>query len=115
MEHKAAVGRRDRNNGIAVHAWDEDHRIDWEGINIKEVEQQLWKRKALEAVHIHMQPNSNNLDRGLILSDVWLPFMKKQQCYQYSLFTTRPRSFIETIVHVRTRCSKNRPFLILSF
>ena len=79
MEHKAAVRRGDWNNGIAVHAWDEDHRIDWEGANIKEVEQQLWKRKALEAVHIHMQPNTNNLDRGLILSDVWLPFMKKQQ------------------------------------
>ena len=79
MEHKAAVRRGDRNNGIAVHAWDEDHRIDWEGANIKEAEQQLWKRKALEAVHIHMQPNTNNLDRGLILSDVWLPFMKKQQ------------------------------------
>ena len=36
-EHKAAVRRGDRNNGITVHAWDEDHRIDWEGINIKEV------------------------------------------------------------------------------
>ena len=62
-----------------MHAWDEDHRIDWGGANIKEVKQQLWKRKALEAVHIHMQPNTNNLDCGLILSDVWLPSMKKQQ------------------------------------
>ena len=35
MEHKAAVRRGDRNNGIAVHAWDEDHRINWEGANIK--------------------------------------------------------------------------------
>ena len=77
-EHKAAVRRGDRNNGITVHTWDEDHRIDWEGANIKEVEQQLWKRKALEAVHIHMQPNTSSLDHGLLLSDVWLPFMKKQ-------------------------------------
>ena len=46
-EHKAAVRRGDRNNGIAVHAWDEDHWIDWAGVNIKE---QLWERKALEAV-----------------------------------------------------------------
>ena len=67
-EHKAAVRRGDRNNGIIVHAWDEDHRTDWEGANIKEVEQQLWKRKALEAVHIHMQPNTNNPDCGLILT-----------------------------------------------
>ena len=49
MEHKAAVRRGDRNNGSAVHAWDEDHRIDWEGANIKEVKQQLCKRQALEA------------------------------------------------------------------
>ena len=26
-EHKAAVRRGDRNNGIAIHAWDDDHRI----------------------------------------------------------------------------------------
>ena len=41
-----------RNNGSTVLAWDENHRINWEGANIKDVEQQLWKRKALEAVHI---------------------------------------------------------------
>lgn len=32
--------------------------------------------KALEAVHIHMQPDTNKLDCGMILSDVWQPFMK---------------------------------------
>ena len=52
------------------------HRIDWGGANIKGVEEQLWKRKALD---IHMQPNTNNLDHDLILSNIWLPFMKKQQ------------------------------------
>jgi hypothetical protein len=63
-----------------MHEIDEDYRIDWEGAIIREMEQRLWKRKALEAVHILMQPNTNNLDRGMILSDVWLPFMEKKSC-----------------------------------
>ena len=77
--HKAAVRRGDRNNGIAVHAWDEAHRVDWEGAKIREIEQQLWKRKALEAVHIHTQPTASSLDRGMALSDVWLPFIKRHK------------------------------------
>ena len=53
-KHKAIVRRGNRNNGITVLSWDENHRIDWElGANIKDVEQQLWKRKALEAVRTH--------------------------------------------------------------
>ena len=32
-EHKAAVKRGDRNNWIAVHAWDHDHRVDWEALS----------------------------------------------------------------------------------
>ena len=34
MEHKAAVRRGDTNNGIAVHAWDHQHRVDWESRNL---------------------------------------------------------------------------------
>jgi hypothetical protein len=41
--------RGDQNNEIAVHVWDENYRIDWEGTNIREMEQQLRKRKALRA------------------------------------------------------------------
>ena len=29
MEHKGAVRREDRTNGIATHAWDKDHRVNW--------------------------------------------------------------------------------------
>ena len=30
-KHKNAVKNGDRKNGLAVHAWDEEHRVDWEG------------------------------------------------------------------------------------
>ena len=34
-EHKLAVGRGDTNNGTAVHAWDAQHLVDWEGAKIR--------------------------------------------------------------------------------
>ena len=34
VEHKAAVRRGDTNNGIAVHAWDHQHRVDWEKASV---------------------------------------------------------------------------------
>ena len=38
-EHKAAVKRiNNRNNGIAVHAWDHDYRLDWETARVLEQE-----------------------------------------------------------------------------
>ena len=38
-EHKFAVKTRDRKNGVAVHAWDRQHRVDWEGATVVEHEQ----------------------------------------------------------------------------
>ena len=35
MEHKAAVRRGDRNNGIVVYSLDEDHKTDWENTSIR--------------------------------------------------------------------------------
>ena len=34
-EHKTAVWKYDKNNGIAVHAWRADHRIDWEAARVR--------------------------------------------------------------------------------
>ena len=34
-EHKTAVQKYDKNNGIAVHAWKADHRIDWEAARVR--------------------------------------------------------------------------------
>ena len=35
-EHKYAVKRRDKNNGIAVHAWSEDHMVNWEEAKVNQ-------------------------------------------------------------------------------
>ena len=37
-EHKYAVKNNDRKNGIAVRAWDMDHRPDWEAAEVAESE-----------------------------------------------------------------------------
>jgi len=58
----------DRTNGVAVHAWDESHRVNWTSAKIREVETHLWKRKILEAIHIQTQLHISNLDCGLVLS-----------------------------------------------
>ena len=60
MEHKVAVKRGDRNNGIAVYAWDHDHRMDWEVARVLEQEPRCWKRQMLEAIHIMKQPPTCN-------------------------------------------------------
>ena len=34
--HRAALKRGDRLNEIAVHEWDQDHRVDWEATRVRE-------------------------------------------------------------------------------
>ena len=41
-----AVKNCDRKNGVAVHAWDESHRVNWEEARVRDIEQDLWKRKG---------------------------------------------------------------------
>ena len=76
-EHKGAVKRHDVKNGIAVHAWNEQHRVDWEAANckVKQVETNYSKRRTVEAIHIHQQQKTSNLDCGRILSPVWHPLL----------------------------------------
>ena len=45
VEHKAAVRRGDTNNGIAVHAWEHQHRVNWENGSVLKQEPGYWKRK----------------------------------------------------------------------
>ena len=70
-EHKYAVRTNDRKNGIAVHAWDNNHRPDWEAAEIVERELHHLKRRVLEAIRIRKTPQNCNLDCGLTLSKVW--------------------------------------------
>ena len=75
-EHKLAMKCGDTNNGIAVHAWDAQHHVDWDDAKIRETELNPWKRKVLEAIHTQAIENNNNLDSGLQLSHLWQAFIK---------------------------------------
>ena len=70
MEHKGAVRKEDRKNRIATHAWDEDHRINWEEARVVTVELSYWKRQVREALRIQSGGNTSNLDCGLMLDPV---------------------------------------------
>ena len=41
-EHKYAVKNNDTNNGIAVHAWDNGHHVDWDAAKVVAVEHHLF-------------------------------------------------------------------------
>ena len=62
-EHKYAVKRCDRKNSVAVHAWDHEHRVDWEGVKILESEPHHLKRRVIEAIWIHRTKNNSNLTK----------------------------------------------------
>ena len=51
-EHKYTVKTRDRKNGLAIHAWNEGNRVNWEGVEVLEYEQNYWKRRAFGAIWI---------------------------------------------------------------
>ena len=38
LEHRRTMRNGGRTNGVAVHAWDESHRVNWTGAKIREVE-----------------------------------------------------------------------------
>ena len=47
--------RHDVKNGIAVHAWTKQHKVDWQAAAVKHVETNHTKRKIIEALHIRLQ------------------------------------------------------------
>lgn len=42
VEHKAAVKRGDMKNGIAVHAWEQQHRVNWDEADVLVQEPRYW-------------------------------------------------------------------------
>ena len=79
VEHKAAVRRGDRKNGIAVHVQDHDHRVNWEAAQVIEREASYWPRRIREAIHIARHTGSTtNLDYGLTIDSIWSPFLNRQ-------------------------------------
>ena len=75
VEHKYAVKKGDRKNGIAVHAWDKEHRINWEGAEVIGTEPHLFRRKLLEAIWIYKSRDNTNLDCGVTIHQLWLPYI----------------------------------------
>ena len=74
-EHRSAVRRFDKNNGIAVHAWNEDHAVDWEAARIISTAPHYWNRRTLEAIHIQQRSPTMNLDCGLHINPIWNPIL----------------------------------------
>ena len=58
------------NNGIAAHAWNNDHHVDWEAAKVRLQELHHWKRKVLEAIHIQREEKTSNLDIGLSINPI---------------------------------------------
>ena len=70
-EHKQAVKRGDPKNGIAVHAHESSHMIDWDGARVRRSGMiGYWQRRTTEAIHIKLSEKTMNLDGGLQLSTV---------------------------------------------
>ena len=76
-EHQYAVKKENPKNGIAAHACQQHHEVNWDAAKVHCREQHYWKRKVLEAIHIWQQPNTSNLDCGFQINPVWLPHLKK--------------------------------------
>ena len=74
-EHKQAVKRGDPRNGIAVHAHQSQHAINWDGVKVKRSVSGYWKRRTTEAIHIRLSEGTMNLDNGLQLSTMWSPIL----------------------------------------
>ena len=75
-EHKQAVKRGDPKNGIAVHAHESNHTIDWDGARVKRSGMTgYWQRRTIEAIHIKLNEKTMNLDGGLQLPTVWNPVL----------------------------------------
>ena len=72
-EHKQAVKRGDPKNGIAVHAHNTQHAIDWMGA--KKMKANYWRRRTIEAIQIKSSVDTMNLDSGLLLPSLRNPIL----------------------------------------
>ena len=65
---------------IAAHAWTNLHQVDWKAAKTREMEGNYWKRRVLEALHIHQQRHTSNLDYSVAINLVWLLLSDKPAC-----------------------------------
>ena len=74
-KHKYAVQGYDVKNGIAVHAWSKEHRVDWDSARVVALAPYTWERCVTEALHICQQASTMNLDCGLHISPIRNPIL----------------------------------------
>ena len=79
-KHKNVMKKHDTNNGIAAHAWTNQHQVDWKAAKTREMEGNYWKRRVLEALHIRQHQQTSNLDCCLAINSSWLPLLDKPTC-----------------------------------
>ena len=66
-EHKRAVERGNTEmSAIAEHAWRNDHRVDWEAVDVLDVNTEWYKRCVIESWHIQHEKETLNRDLGLL-------------------------------------------------
>ena len=75
-EHKQAVKRGNSKKGIAVHAHETHHEINWNGAEVKKMEANYWKRRTFEVIQIKASSETMNLDSGLQFPSIWNPILK---------------------------------------
>ena len=74
-DQEDVVKHGDPKNGIAVHAHESNHTIDWEGARVKRSGMTGYWQRTIEAIHIKLNEKTMNLDGGLHLPTVWNPVL----------------------------------------
>ena len=66
--YKRAVEHANTDTSALVeHAWKEDHRVDWEEVEVLDVNTEWYKRCVIESWHIQREPTTMNRDQGIML------------------------------------------------
>ena len=60
-EHRQAVMSGDPRNGIAVHAHNIQHAINWMWARVRKREANYWRRRTIEAIQIKTSKDTMNL------------------------------------------------------
>ena len=89
--------RRTDNSAVAEHAWDNQHQLDWDGVQCLSQERHWYTRRVKEAINIRLNPNNFNRDNGIDIPEFWMRILEHYilvPCdYDYiRLFLQGPRS-----------------------
>ena len=74
-KHQYAVCSRDEKNGIAIHAQESGHSVDWGAAKVRMHEGHTTKRKVLESMILESN-TTTKLDAGLKLNSIWRPLFR---------------------------------------